>query len=254
LGRVIMNLALNARDAMPQGGRLTIEATDLHLDDAQAAERKLQPGHYVLLSVSDTGIGMDAEIQSHIFEPFFTTSKQFGTGLGLSVVQGIVEQTGGAIRLHSEVGRGTTFQIYLPRAEDPHDQEAKPVHVETARGSEVVLLVEDEEGVRRLARLMLEQSGYTVVEASNGRGALSLCESHSGPIHLLVTDVIMPGMGGRELAERAARLRPEMKLILMSGHTDDVIFEQGVRHGTSFLHKPFNKMQLVGKVREVLDS
>jgi two-component system CheB/CheR fusion protein len=256
LGRAIMNLALNARDAMPQGGTLAIDAINLDLNEAQAAERKLTKGGYIMLAVADTGIGMDPETQSHLFEPFFTTKdKEAGTGLGLPVVYGIVEQTGGAVRFHSEVGRGTTFRIYLPRAADPVE-EAPPSHVreEAPRGTETVLLVEDEGGVRRLAKIMMEQCGYTVLEASNGREAISICESREDPIHLLLTDVVMPGMGGRELADRAVLLRSQMKVLFMSGHTNDIILEQGIAEGAPFLQKPFSKIQLTRKVRDTLDG
>jgi two-component system CheB/CheR fusion protein len=256
VGRVIMNLALNARDAMPQGGTLTMELGNVRLDEAGAAERKLPPGGYVMLAVSDTGIGMDAETQAHLFEPFFTTkTKGVGTGLGLPVVLGIVEQSGGAIRVQSEVGRGTTFRIYLPQVEESSKSEAEPGVSEAPRGSEVVLLVEDEDGVRQLGRRILERAGYTVIEARHGKEGLSVCESREGPIHILVTDVLMPGIGGRELAERAALLRPEMKALFVSGHTDDSVLNMGIKlRGTPFLQKPFTLVQLAKKVREVLDG
>ena len=257
LGRVIMNLALNARDAMPQGGTLTMELGNVHLNGAQAAERKLTPGHYVVLAVSDTGIGMDAETRAHLFEPFFTTKRGVGTGLGLPVVFGIVEQSGGVIRCHSEVGRGTTFSIYLPRLEEVPKSEGGPraATTDVPRGSEVVLLVEDEDGVRRLTRSILERAGYTVIEARHGKEGLSVCETHEGPIDLLLTDVLMPGIGGRELTERAALLRPGMKVLFMSGHTDDAVLDLGIKlHGTPFLQKPFTVLQLARKVREVLDG
>jgi two-component system CheB/CheR fusion protein len=258
VGRVIMNLALNARDAMPQGGTLTMELSNVRLNEAGAAERKLTPGGYVMLAVSDTGIGMDAETQAHLFEPFFTTkSKGVGTGLGLPVVLGIVEQSGGAIRVHSEVGRGTTFRIYLPQVEESSKSEVGPGDAlsEAPRGSEVVLLVEDEDGVRQLGRRILERTGYTVIEARHGKEGLAVCESREGPIHILVTDVLMPGIGGRELAERAALLRPEMKVLFVSGHTDDSVLNMGIKlHGTPFLQKPFTLVQLAKKVREVLDG
>jgi len=258
LGRVIMNLALNARDAMPQGGTLTMELVNAHLDEAAAAEQKLTPGYYVMMAVSDTGIGMDAETQAHLFEPFFTTKRKgAGTGLGLSVVFGIVEQSGGAIRCHSEVGRGTAFRIYLPRVEAPPKSEAAAGHAlsEAPKGSEVILLVEDEDGVRSLTKRILERTGYTVIEARHGKEGIAACESHEGPIHLLITDVIMPGVSGRELAERAALLRPEMKILFMSGHTDDTVLNLGIKlHGLNFLQKPFTLVQLAKRVREVLDG
>jgi CheY-like chemotaxis protein len=258
VGRVIMNLALNARDAMPQGGTLTMELGNVRLNEAGAAERKLTPGSYVMLAVSDTGIGMDAETQAHLFEPFFTTkTKGVGTGLGLSVVLGIVEQSGGAIRVHSEAGRGSTFRIYLPQVEESSKSEVAPGDAlsEAPRGSEVVLLVEDEDGVRQLGRRILERTGYTVIEARHGKEGLAVCESREGPIHILVTDVLMPGIGGRELAERAALLRPEMKVLFVSGHTDDSVLNVGIKlHGTPFLQKPFSLVQLAKKVREVLDG
>jgi chemotaxis methyl-accepting protein methylase/signal transduction histidine kinase/ActR/RegA family two-component response regulator len=258
LGRVVMNLALNARDAMPQGGTLTMELGNVHLDEAGAAELQLTPGRYAMLAVSDTGTGMDAETLDHLFEPFFTTKgRGVGTGLGLPVVFGIVEQSGGAIRCHSEVGRGATFRIYLPRVEESVKSGAGPGAAlsEAPSGSEVVLLVEDEDGVRSLARRILERSGYTVIEARHGKEGLSVCESHAGPIQLLVTDVLMPGIGGRELAERSLLLRPEMKVLFMSGHTDDAVLDLGIKlHGTPFLQKPFTLVQLAKKVREVLDG
>ena len=257
IGRAIMNLALNARDAMPGDGTLTIQTANLTMAEAEARERDLPPGRYAMLAVRDTGVGMDAEMQEHIFEPFFTTKETGkGTGLGLATVLGIVEQSGGAIRCQSEVGDGTSFQILLPAvAEVVQPGARQPVGLATApRGTESILLVEDEDSVRELVQRILEARGYAVIEARNGGEGLKLCKSHPGQIDLLVTDVVMPELGGRELAEAALKLRPGLKVVFMSGHTQDVILKEGVQQGAAFLHKPFTPMQLAQKVRDTLDG
>ena len=254
--QVIMNLAVNARDAMPDGGRITIETGNVELGDEYARQHVgVQPGPYVLLAVSDTGTGMDSATQARIFEPFFTTKAPGkGTGLGLSTVYGIVKQSGGNIWVYSEPGRGTTFKVYLPRVENT----AEPVQVirpAPGRGTESILLVEDEEAVRALAREVLEGYGYTVFEARDVADAMLIAERHTGPIHLLVTDVVMPQMSGRALAERLASLRPEMKVLFMSGYTANAIVHHGTLDaGTSFVQKPFTPDVLARKVREVLDA
>jgi CheY-like chemotaxis protein len=256
IGRAIMNLALNARDAMPEGGTLAIETANAILPEADAFRQDLAPGRYATMAVHDTGVGMDAEMQAHIFEPFFTTKETGkGTGLGLATVLGIVEQSGGAIRCHSEPGRGTTFKIFLPAVEALKSGGGPAGGLTKAsKGSEVILVVEDEDAVRKLARMVLETSGYAVLEARNGREGLAVCEAHQGTIDLLVTDVVMPELGGRELAQGALKLRPGIKVVFLSGHTQDVILKEGVGKGTAFLRKPFSPVELMQKVRETLDS
>jgi two-component system CheB/CheR fusion protein len=257
IGRAIMNLALNARDAMPEGGTLAIETANAMLTDADAPGQDLAPGRYVTMAVRDTGVGMDAEMQAHIFELFFTTKETGkGTGLGLATVLGIVEQCGGAIRCRSELGHGTTFQIFLPAVAEALEKGAGPAGglANAPKGTEVILMVEDEDSVRKLARMVLEASGYAVLDARNGREGLALCEIHPGPIDLLVTDVVMPELGGRELAQGALKLRPGIKVIFLSGHTQDVVLKEGVKKGTAFLRKPFSPVELAQKVREVLDK
>jgi two-component system, chemotaxis family, CheB/CheR fusion protein len=256
IGRAIMNLSLNARDAMPEGGTLTIETANLTLTEADFPDQDLTPGRYVTMAVRDTGVGIGAEMQAHIFEPFFTTKETGkGTGLGLATVLGVVEQSGGVIRCESHPGEGTTFRIFLPAIAEDVDQGARPAGglAEAPKGSEVILLVEDEDAVRTLARTILTASGYVVYEAANGREGLALCEAHQGPIDLLVTDVVMPELGGRELAEGALKLRPDMKVLFMSGHTHDVLLREGIRKGTAFLQKPFTPAGLAQKVRDTLD-
>ena len=258
LEQVIVNLVVNARDAMPGGGRITIETANVDLDEAVAAEREgLRPGAYVRLAVRDTGHGMDAETQARIFEPFFTTKEVGkGTGLGLATVYGIVKQSEGAIRVESQAGRGTTFTIHLPRV----PEEAAPAPAAAApatllRGTETILLVEDDPELRALGIEVLQASGYTVLEAREGNEALLVMERHPGPLHLLVTDVVMPRMGGRALAERLASLRPELRVLFMSGYSEAAIAQHGVLDpGTAFMPKPFTPEGLTRKVREVLDA
>jgi PAS domain S-box-containing protein len=257
--QVILNLAINARDAMPMGGRLTLATANLNLDAAYAREHvDASPGRYVLLAVTDTGIGMDAEVRSHIFEPFFTTKEPGkGTGLGLATVYGIVKQSGGHIQVFSQPGQGTTFEVYLPRIDEAVSVvESSVVGSEPAIGVETVLLVEDEEAVRTLARQVLELGGYTVLEASHGKEALQLSEQGQAPIHLLLTDVIMPGgMNGPELAEQLKPLYPDLKVLFMSGYTNDAISRyEMVGGGLHFLQKPFIPRILLQKVHEILDT
>ncbi len=258
LEQVIMNLAVNARDAMPRGGRLSIETQDAYLDEAYAETHVgAEAGPFVMLAMSDNGCGMDAETLNRIFEPFFTTKEiGVGTGLGLSTVFGIVKQSGGYISAYSEPGRGTSFKIYLPRVEEA--AEAVAVSDSSAavpKGSGTILLVEDEAVLRQLARDILTSSGYTVLQAPHGGEALLLCERHRGPIDLILTDVIMPHMNGRELYERLAARRPGTKVLYMSGYTGDAIAHQGVLDpGTAFIQKPFALRALLQKVREVLEG
>jgi CheY-like chemotaxis protein len=257
LSQVIMNLAVNARDAMPRGGNLTIKTENVYLNEEEPERHYMtQQGNFVLLSVSDDGEGMDYETQQHIFEPFFTTKEiGKGTGLGLSTVYGIVKQSGGHIGLDSEVGRGTTFNIYLPRIteESAAVEEERPPEV-FQQGTETILLVEDEEMVRSLSREILETCGYTVIEAEDGVKALNLCDEDC-KIDLLMTDVVMPQMGGRELAEKLTEKMPGLQVLFTSGYTDDPEMRHGVMEtSANFLQKPFTPYGLVQKVREILDA
>jgi two-component system, cell cycle sensor histidine kinase and response regulator CckA len=258
LEQVIVNLAVNARDAMPQGGKLTLETRNIDLDSSYTLEHSLvKPGPYVQLTVSDSGIGMDAETQAHAFEPFFTTKPRGqGTGLGLAMVYGTVKQSGGFIWVYSEPGQGATFKIYLPRVDAPVESTAPPAPVERPpRGSETVLLAEDEPAVRAIAQQALERQGYTVLAAPSGAEALALAAQHGATIHLLVTDVVMPGMSGRDLADRLTAQRPGIRVLYISGYTDNAIVRHGMLEpGLAYLQKPFRPDALVRKVREVLDQ
>ena len=256
--QVLMNLAVNGRDAMPRGGKLTIETANKELDEDYARRHvAVKPGAYVLLAVSDNGCGMDKETQSHLFEPFFTTKEQGkGTGLGLSTVYGIIKQSGGNIWVYSELGQGTSFKIYLPTVEEEVETyKTAALFSPPPGGTETILLVEDEEAVRTMISKVLQSGGYTVLEAQHGVEALRVCKKHKGPIHLMVSDVVMPQMSGRELAGRLALRRPEMRVLYISGYPDNAIVHHGVLEtGTAFLQKPFTLNALEYKVREVLDG
>jgi CheY-like chemotaxis protein len=256
--QVVVNLAVNARDAMPGGGKLTVETGNVLLgEDYAASHLEAQPGEHVLLAVSDTGMGMSQEVKTHIFEPFFTTKGPGkGTGLGLSTVYGIVRQSGGHIWVDSEEGVGTAFTIYMPRAVEPVRPLPRPeVEGGMPSGSETILVVEDAPDVRGLAGHVLKAQGYTVLEAANGEEALRLATGHSGPIHLVLTDVVMPGMGGKVLAEQLSGRRPGIKILFMSGYTDEAIAHQGILEpGVALLQKPFSPLALARKVRQVLDA
>jgi len=256
IDQLVMNLAVNARDAMPGGGRLTIETANVDLEDEQARRCGAKPGPHVMLAVSDTGTGMDEVTRSHIFEPFFTTKEVGkGTGLGLSTVFGIVKQSGGAICVSSEVGVGTTFTLYFPRVERPtHGDVVHPSTPPHGRGGETILFTEDEEQVRHLVCGILQRHGYEVLVAASAAEALLLCERHPGRIHLLLTDVVMPGMNGHELAHRVTGSRPETSVLYVSGYTGSVVVDHGVLEGAPFLAKPITPAALLRKVREVLDG
>jgi signal transduction histidine kinase len=257
LDQVVMNLAINARDAMPDGGQLTIETTHVVLD-AEFARQHLgiAPGPHVMLAVSDTGLGMDREVQSRIFEPFFTTKERGkGTGLGLSTVLGIVQQTGGSIWVYSELGQGTTFKVYIPRARGGAAPDVQLPSTTTLRGSETVLLVEDQDEVREVARQILRRLGYEVLEAPSAAEALAIGARPGQRIDLLLTDVVMPQMSGRELAERLVPLRPDLRVLFMSGYTEDAILQHRIlESGFAYLQKPLVPEALGRRVREVLDG
>ncbi len=257
LGQVLMNLTVNAQDAMPDGGALTIEVTRTHLDETYCETHTgARPGHYVMLAISDTGSGMDPETQQHIFEPFFTTKADMGTGLGLATVYGIVKQHGGNIWLYSEPGKGTTFKVYLPAVGEPAmSVEALQTHPEKTGGVETVLVAEDNEMVRDLACRVLERQGYAVIAASTGREALGRLKDRRGPVHLLLTDVVMPDMDGMALSEKVAAVYPEVKVLFMSGYTENVIAHHGVLgEGIHFIQKPFSVNDLARKIRQTLDG
>jgi CheY-like chemotaxis protein len=255
--QVVVNLAINGRDAMPHGGRLTIETFNAELD-AEWASRHVggHGGSFVAIAVTDTGVGMDAETRGRIFEPFFTTKGPGeGTGLGLATVYGIVKQSGGYLSVYSEEGRGTTFKMYLPRIDAQVEPRKRQTDVVGDGGTETILLVEDEDIVRTLVREMLESAGYAVVDAGSPARALEVAAEHEGSLDLLVTDVVMPGMSGRDLAERLVASRPGLRVLYTSGYTQDVISHQGVLDSdTAFLEKPFSSAALRRAVRDVLDA
>ena len=255
--QVVLNLAINARDAMPRGGTLTIETRDVELDEAHAARHAtVEPGPHVMLTVSDTGVGMDETTRLRIFEPFFTTKEMGrGTGLGLSTVYGIVKQSRGSIWVYSEPGKGTSFKVYFPRIEAAARKDWPARSPAPVRGTGTILVVEDDAAILRLAHRILGAAGYTVLTARNGGEALLLLERHVGPVDLMLTDVVMPEMGGPELAERLARSHPEMKVLFSSGYTDDTVLRHGVLASTAhFIAKPYSPAGLTHRVREVLES
>jgi PAS domain S-box-containing protein len=256
--QAVINLAVNARDAMPQGGRLTIETRNAELDEGYAERySEVRPGRYVLVAVSDTGHGMDESTKARIFEPFFTTKEVGkGTGLGLAMVYGFVKQSGGHVEVDSEPGHGTTFKVYLPRVKATAPlAKSSPGLLKVPKGAETVLLVEDEDAVRTLSRLILQSGGYTVLEARDGQEGVRVAQQHPGLIHLLVTDLVMPRMSGRQLAEVMTEARPHLQVLFLSGYTDEAVFQHGVLDaGVAVLQKPFSPIGLARKVREVLDA
>lgn len=258
LEQVILNIAVNARDALPGGGEITIETANVELDKFYTQQhRVVLPGPYVMLAISDSGVGMDKKTQSHLFEPFFTTKEQGkGTGLGLSTVYGIVKQNRGYIWVYSEKGKGTTFKIYLPRVQEAIESlKVSEISVKSLHGTETILLTEDDTEVRNFARRVLEENGYTILEASGGSEAIHFCKKQKSQIHLLLTDVVMPGMSGKTLVERIKRLYPKMKIIFISGYTDNAIVHQRILEpGVTLIQKPFSPRQLLEKIRYKLDE
>jgi PAS domain S-box-containing protein len=258
LEQVVLNLVVNARDAMPQGGKIVIETTNLELDEAYAQQHvAVSPGRYVMLAVSDHGCGMNAETLKHIFEPFYTTKHHAeGTGLGLSTVYGVVKQSGGNVWVYSEEGQGTTFKVYLPQVNPVLDiRKTEALSTAVVGGTETVLLAEDEKLVRKFVRSILESNGYTVLEAQHGSEALRLALQHPGPIHLLLTDMVMPLMDGKLLAQRMLGLRPGIRVLYMSGYSENAVVHHGVlESGMAFIEKPFTVERLARKVREALDG
>jgi two-component system cell cycle sensor histidine kinase/response regulator CckA len=256
--QILVNLAVNARDAMPDGGKLIIETTNVDLDeDYHSAHLYVKPGRHVMLAVSDTGCGMSEEVKAHLFEPFYTTKeKGRGTGLGLATIYGAVKQSGGSIEVYSEQGKGTVFKIYLPAIEEiPQKLEiAKPISSSMLKGEETILLVEDERIVRELAAKMLKRLNYNILPASNGTEALEIAKNYSGIIDLLITDVVMPGMNGRQLAERLLKIRPDIKVLFTSGYTENAIAHHGIiEKDLSFIGKPYSTRELAQKIRQLLD-
>ena len=256
--QVIINLAVNARDAMPNGGRLVIETSNAYLDrDYADRHTPCVEGNYVLLAVTDSGIGMTPEVKGRIFEPFFTTKEVGkGTGLGLATVYGVIKQSGGFIWVYSEPGQGTAFKIYLPRLDVPAQQDQTDhAPQRLLKGTETILLVEDEQSVRKLAHILLVESGYSVLEAANGTHAVDVAAKHAGPIHVLLTDVVMPGIRGPQLAEQVLKVHPEAKILFMSAYSGSFGVHAGlVPPGATFLQKPFSRAALLQKLREILDE
>ena len=256
--QVILNLAVNARDAMPQGGRLTIETANIELDSTYAqAHFEVKPGRYVMLAISDTGHGMEESVRTRIFEPFFTTKEPGkGTGLGLATVYGIIKQSGGNLYVYSELGRGTTFKVYLPYVPlKPSTGKSLHGFKPAMHGNETILVVEDDPAVRDMTTLSLRTYGYNVLESCHGEEAIQVCAQYHGAIHMIVTDVVMPRMGGRQVVEALRPNYPSMKILYQSGYTDDAVVRHGVLEAeTAFLQKPFTPVALASKVREVLDA
>jgi two-component system cell cycle sensor histidine kinase/response regulator CckA len=256
--QVILNLVVNARDAMPNGGKLTIETANVELDETYCRRRnEVKPGQYVLLAISDTGTGMDAKTQAKIFEPFFTTKEVGkGTGLGLSTVYGIVKQSNGHIEVYSEVGKGTVFKVYLPQAPTAaKTAHLSATHKSVASGNETILLVEDDPGVQELAKDILEMNGYAILTATNGSAALKIFAEQKDKISLVLTDVVMPEMGGPELVKRLQKLRPDLKVLFTSGYPDRAVVHNGsLTPNVNFIQKPYAAASLATKVRDILDK